>query len=148
VPLQFKLSHGWNLSNASYTVPPPPPRPKTCALIAERRAHMSPANRSQPVNAQNNPAWPRRFQDERDIELARSAGRFNRIGRHAWWKGRDDDVTLAEYGLRPRIHGVERPKITESIYPKNYSESKYIISLRGKVIVILVIFKIQMNIFL
>jgi hypothetical protein len=80
------------------------------------------------------------FQDERDIELARTARCFNRIGRQAWWQGRDVDATLAEYSLRTRIHGADRPKITESIYAKNYSESKYIISLRGKVIVILVIF--------
>jgi hypothetical protein len=69
-----------------------------------------------------------------------SSRRFNCIGRRAWLQGRDVNATLAEYGLRPHIHGVDRPKITESIYAKNYSKSKYIISLRGKVIVILVIF--------
>jgi hypothetical protein len=51
-------------------------------------------------SAQTNPAWPRCFQDERDIELKRSAsrdaGRFNRIGCRAWWKGRDVDTMLAE----------------------------------------------------
>jgi hypothetical protein len=88
------------------------------ALIAERRAHMTPTERSQTANTQNIPAWSRRFQDERDIKLARSAGRLNRIGRWAWWQGHDIDATLAEYGLRPRIHGVDRPKITDSIYAK------------------------------
>lgn len=93
VPLQFKLPHGWHLSNAGYAVPsPPPPGPETRALIAERRAHMAPAERSLPENAQNSPAWPWWFQDERDIELARSAGRFNRVGRWAWWQGCDVGV--------------------------------------------------------
>jgi hypothetical protein len=87
VLLQFKLPHGWHLSNIGYAVPSPGPEMR--ALIIERRSHMTPAERSQPDNAQNNsPVWPCRFQDERDIELARSAGRdaghFNRIGRRAW----------------------------------------------------------------
>ncbi|KAK1631432.1 hypothetical protein QYE76_005747 [Lolium multiflorum] len=63
MPLQFNLPHGWHLSNARYAVPPPPPGLETRALIAERRAHMSPADRSQPANTQNSPVWPRRFQD-------------------------------------------------------------------------------------
>jgi hypothetical protein len=54
---------------------------------------MSSAGRSRPSNALTVPAWPRRFDEERAIELARSAGRdtvcFNRIGRWAWWQGRD-----------------------------------------------------------
>jgi hypothetical protein len=37
----------------------------------------------------------------------RSAGRFNRIVRRAWWQGRDVDATLAEYGYRLRIHDVD-----------------------------------------
>jgi hypothetical protein len=85
------------------------------ALIAKKRSHMMLAERSQPGNAQNSPAWPRCFQDERDIELARSAGRdagrFNRIGRQAWWHGHDVDATLAEYDYRPRIHGVDPMRV-------------------------------------
>jgi hypothetical protein len=86
VPLHFKLPHGWKLSNAGYVVPlPPPPRPETCVLIAERRAHMSPADRSQPSNVPTSPAWPGLFAEERAIEVARSAGRdaghFNNVGR-------------------------------------------------------------------
>jgi hypothetical protein len=69
---------------------------------------MTPAERSQLGNAQNSPARPRRFQDERDIELVRSAGRnagrFNRIGRLVWWQGHDVNATLAEYGYRPRVN--------------------------------------------
>jgi hypothetical protein len=57
VPLEFKLLHGWHLSNAGYAVPPPL-GPEMCALIAERRPHMMLAERSQPSNAQNSPAWP------------------------------------------------------------------------------------------
>jgi hypothetical protein len=60
VPLQFKLPHCWHLSNAGYVVPPPP-GPEMRALIAERRSHMMPTERSQPSNAQNSPAWPRPF---------------------------------------------------------------------------------------
>jgi hypothetical protein len=45
VPLQLKLSHGWHVAKAGYAVPPPPPPgPETRALIAERRAHMSPSD--------------------------------------------------------------------------------------------------------
>ena len=100
MPLHFKLPHGWHLSNAGYAVPPqPPPGAETRALIDERCAHMTPAERALPENAWNSLSWPRYFQEERDIELARStgaaAGRFNRIGRHAWWSVRDFDTTLA-----------------------------------------------------
>jgi hypothetical protein len=52
VSLQFRLLHGWHLSNAGCAVPPPPPAgPETHARIAEWRAHMSPADKSQPANA-------------------------------------------------------------------------------------------------
>jgi hypothetical protein len=75
---------------------------------------MTLAKRSQPGNAQNSPAWPQHFQDERDIELARSAGHdagcFNRIGRQAWWHGRDVNATLAEYDYRP-LHGVDPMRV-------------------------------------
>jgi hypothetical protein len=81
VSLQFKLPQGWHVSNAGYIVPPP--GSETRALIAERHAHMTPAERSQPANVQKSLAWPRRFQGERDVELARSIERFNRIGRRA-----------------------------------------------------------------
>jgi hypothetical protein len=119
VPLEFKLPHGWHLSNVSYAVPPPL-GPEMCALIDERRPHMTLAERSHPSIAQNSPAWPWRFQKERDIKLARSAGRgpgrFNRIGRRGWWQGRDVDVTLAEYGYRSRIHIID-PKRLPLYYP-------------------------------
>jgi hypothetical protein len=49
VSLQYKLPHGWHLHNAGYAVPPPP-RPEMRALIAERRAHMTPAEQSQSAN--------------------------------------------------------------------------------------------------
>jgi hypothetical protein len=123
VPLQFKLPHGWHLSNTGYVEPSLPLvlGPKRRALIAKRRAHMSPAERSQPASAQNNPTWPRRFQEKRDNELARLAGsdasRFNRVGRRDWWQGRDVDTTLAEYGFKPRIHGVD-PTRVPLFYPQ------------------------------
>jgi hypothetical protein len=53
VPLQFKLPHGWHLSNATYAVPPPPPRLET---PRDGQAHMPLAERSQPANTQNSPA--------------------------------------------------------------------------------------------
>jgi hypothetical protein len=88
-PMQLKLPHGWHLSNTSYAVPPPPPvGPEKRTLIVERRAHMSPDDRSQPTNAHNIPACPGCFQGEHDIEIARltgcDAGHFNRVGRRAW----------------------------------------------------------------
>jgi hypothetical protein len=49
VPLQYKLSHGWHLHNAGYAVPPPP-RPEMRALIAERRSHMTSAERNRSGN--------------------------------------------------------------------------------------------------
>jgi hypothetical protein len=38
---------------------------------------MTPAERSLPSNGLNSPAWLRRFEEERAIELARAAGRTN-----------------------------------------------------------------------
>jgi hypothetical protein len=106
VPLQFKLPHDWHLSNAGYAVPP---------LIAERRLHILPVERSQPGNAQNNPTWLWRFQDEHNIELARSArrdaGRFNHIGRQTRWHGRDVDTTFLKCGYRSRIHSIDPMRV-------------------------------------
>jgi hypothetical protein len=76
---------------------------------------MLSADRSQPTNVKNSPAWPGRFQGERDIELTRSAGRdaghFNRVGRRAWWQGRDVDARLVEYGYHLCIYGVDPPRV-------------------------------------
>jgi hypothetical protein len=47
-PLQFKLSHGWHLSNAGYVMPSAGTEMR--ALIAERQAHMTPAEQSQSAN--------------------------------------------------------------------------------------------------
>jgi hypothetical protein len=59
---------------------------------------MTPAERNLSANALNTPAWPWRFEEERASEQARAAGhangRFNNIGRRAWWHGRDVDATL------------------------------------------------------
>ena len=89
MPLHFNLPHMWYLSNSGYAVPPPPPPgAETHALIQERRARMTPAERALPDNALNSPTWPRRFQEERDRELARmagpNAGRFNNICHWTW----------------------------------------------------------------
>jgi hypothetical protein len=63
---------------------------------------MTPADRSLPSNALNSPAWPRRFKEERAIELVRVAGRLigllNNICSRAWWLGHDVDATLQQYG--------------------------------------------------
>jgi hypothetical protein len=43
------------------------------------------------------------------MSVGPNAGRFNRTGRRSWWYRRDVEGTLAAYGYRPRIHGVDPP---------------------------------------
>ena len=63
VPPRFKLPHRWHLSNSGYAVPPPPPRgAETRALIREKRARMTLAQRALPDKAiTNEETWMRRF---------------------------------------------------------------------------------------
>jgi hypothetical protein len=66
VLVEYKLLHGWYISNAGFAVPPPPPAgPELRTLITERRKHMMPADRSLPSNALNSPAWPQRYEEDR-----------------------------------------------------------------------------------
>jgi hypothetical protein len=69
---------------------------------------MTLAERNLPDNAVDSPAWQRRFEDERTVELVwaanRSRGRFNIVSRRALWYGRDVDTTLRQYGFRQRVH--------------------------------------------
>ena len=96
VPLEFKLPNGWHLSHAGFAVPPPPPNGSELrSLIDERRARMSPAERSLSENAPTSARWRQRFDEERAVEIARlagpEAGRYNNAARRAWWYGRDVD---------------------------------------------------------
>ncbi|KAK1642791.1 hypothetical protein QYE76_060596 [Lolium multiflorum] len=119
VPLVVQASAWVALSNTYYAVQPPLHGPETRTLIAGWWAHMTLAERSQPANAQNSPVWPLRFQDKRDIELARSAGRdachFNRIGQRAWWQGREVDARRVRH--RPRVNDVD-PMCVPLFYPQ------------------------------
>jgi hypothetical protein len=69
---------------------------------------MPPEERRRPEWAPISPEWRRVFQQEGDVEVARTvgpdAGRFKRTGGRSWWYGCDIDGTLAAYGYRPRIH--------------------------------------------
>jgi hypothetical protein len=75
VPVQYKLAHGWHISIAGFTVPPAGPELR--ALITEQWKHMTLSERNLPSNALHSPVWPRRFEEERAIELARAGGRTN-----------------------------------------------------------------------
>jgi hypothetical protein len=110
MPVQFKLPHGWHISNAGFAVPPSPPAgPHVQALARERRNQMMPAKRKLPANTLGSPNWPQRFEDERVVKVARAAGRsrgrFNTVGRRAWWDGREVNATLRQYDFLQIVRG-------------------------------------------
>jgi hypothetical protein len=97
------------MSPTGYAVPPLlRDGPELRSLIEERRTQMPLIERHRPECSSTSPKWCHVFQVERDVEDARSVGPD--AGRWTWWYGRDVDMTLAAYGYRPRIYGVDPPR--------------------------------------
>jgi hypothetical protein len=103
VPLEYRLPHGWHLSNAGIM------------SHRHRKSRSSvPSSRSDEYNFQRRSGtnWcglrtARSGRSSSSPEVSPfagpGAGRFNRIGRRSWWYGRIVVATLAVYCYRPRI---------------------------------------------
>jgi hypothetical protein len=68
VEVEYKLPHGWHVSNAGFGVPPSPPEgPQMRDLIRERLNLLTLTERNLPTNALDDPMWPRWFEHERAV---------------------------------------------------------------------------------
>ncbi|KAK1599895.1 hypothetical protein QYE76_016917 [Lolium multiflorum] len=73
--MEFYLPHGWHMSTTGYAMPPSPPDGlELRSTIEERGAQMMLAQRRRSEWEPTSPEWRCVFQEERDIQVARSAG--------------------------------------------------------------------------
>jgi hypothetical protein len=111
VPPAWHLPHGWHVSAASYVVSPIPKSAELDNLIGRCWQMFLMHERELPENAPRCGIWLPRLERERHAELGEFAGpyvgRYNVIGRRAWWQNWDVDDVLREHGYVPPL--VRRP---------------------------------------
>jgi hypothetical protein len=98
VPPAWHLPHGWHVSAAGYAVPPISEGTELDDLIGRRWQMLPLHERELPENAPRCGIWLPRLQRERQDELCESVGpyvgRYNVVGRRAWWQNWDVDDVL------------------------------------------------------
>jgi hypothetical protein len=102
VPPAWNLPHGWHVSAAGYAVPPLQESDALDDLIDRHWQLLPPAQHHMLENALHRSIWQPCLQWERQEELGEFAGpyagRYNSVSQHKYWRNRDIDDVLWEYG--------------------------------------------------